>query len=305
MTTWNNGPLRNEAGDSPEGGAATLGSEPSAEAGSPTPSLGGDPSGAAPTGDWRDHLSVSDEVKNWGGYDNIKDPSDAITQLYNAQKMMGSEKIEKPQESWTEDQWTAHYRALGAPESAENYNIETPEALAGIVTEDQVTASKELYQKAGLTQQQVDILNSGSNEFAVQRHQAMEEARQSKIDADMRNLQVEWGDDFNAKFDVAKAAVRKIGGDDLVKALNDTGAAQHPAFIKAFAEAGQHYMESSGGKGPLSTGMIVSNQTQASQLLKERNRDPEWTTALMDKDHPAHDDVVRERAELFAMAHPS
>lgn len=304
MMKWTQGPLRNEAGEAPEGGTATLGSEPSSDTGSQTTgSLTDGPSAATETGSWRDHLSVSDDVKNWEGYNNIKDPSDAVTQLWNAQKMMGSEKMLKPQESWTEDQWTEHYKELGVPETPELYQLpDVPEVLKETFSDDDKKAYQDLFKKANLTPQQAEILMNGSNELSAAKLEALQAVRSQSQEQGLTNLQIEWGDEFGAKMDVAKAAVRKIGGDDLVKALNETGTAQHPAFIKAFAEAGQHYMESGGGKGPLSTGMIVSNQAQASQLLKERSRDAEWTKALMDKNHPAHDDVVKERMELYAIA---
>lgn len=305
MKTWTNGLLRNEAEGSPEGGGGVAslsegGSSESASVGSLT-----DTSVTQGEGTWRDNLSVGDDVKNWQGFENIKDPSDAITQLYNAQKIMGAEKIAKPQESWTDEQWQSHYRDLGAPASADGYELNVADAAKEALSEEDIAATKELYAKAGLSQKQVNILNDGSNEMLTSKMEAQNEARQQKIDADLRNLQVEWGDSFAQKLDIAKAAVKKIGGDDLVKALDEVGAAQHPAFIKAFAEVGNSYMEASGAKGPLGNGMIVSNQAQAAQLLKERNRDPDWTAALMDKNNAAHEDVVAERAELYKMAYSS
>jgi hypothetical protein len=300
MKTWNQGLLSNEAEGSPEGGGgevATLGSEVSA----PTGSLTSEGISAG-EGSWRDNLAVSDEVKQWGGFDNIKDPSDAITQLYNAQKVMGAEKIAKPQETWTEDQWASHYRDLGVPESSEGYNLSMPDTLKDVVSDADLQQSKDIYAKANLTPKQAEILHQASNEVLASKMAAAQEQKEAAIEQGIRNLQVEWGDQFNTKFDIAKAAVKKIGGDALINALNETGTAQHPEFIKAFAEIGNTVLEASSAKGG-SSGMIVSNRAQASQILKERNRDPEWTKALMDKDHPAHDDVVKERMELYTMSH--
>jgi hypothetical protein len=302
MKTWNQGLLRNEAEGSPEGGGvATLAPEGSADS-APAGSLTSEGISAG-EGSWRDNLAVSDEVKQWGGFDNIKDPSDAITQLYNAQKVMGAEKIAKPQETWTEEQWTSHYRDLGVPESTEGYSLpDLPEALAEHVTPESRESYKEMFKAANLTPSQASKLTELYEASQAEAMLAHQEKQVAATEQGLRNLQVEWGDQFNTKFDIAKAAVKKIGGDALIKALNETGTSQHPEFIKAFAEIGNTVLEASSAKGG-SSGMIVSNRAQASQILKERNRDPEWTKALMDKDHPAHDDVVKERMELYTMAH--
>jgi hypothetical protein len=309
MIKWTEGPLRTEAGDSGEGGGgaptADLTSTATVDTGSQTTEGLTSTSVSTGTGDWKDNLTVSDDVKNWEGFGNIKDPSDSITQLYNAQKMMGSEKMLKPQDNWTPEQWTDHYRSLGAPEAADGYEILVPESLSGVLSEDDVKSSQELYKQAGLTKKQAEILNNGGNEYAAARMEAAQAERQAGIEKGILGLQSEWGDEFGTKMDIAKAAVKKIGGDQLAATLDRLGVNQDPDLIKAFAEAGKHYMESGGGKGPMSSGMMVTTQTQASQLLKERQRDPDWSKALMEADHPAHADVVKERAELYSMAYPS
>ena len=115
MKKWNSGPIRNEAGVSLDAGTGEGSPAPSATTGS----LTAEPTApaATQTGSWRDSLNLGDDVKGWTGLENIKDPSDAITQLFHAQKFIGAEKMARPSDQWTEDQWSEHYNSLGRPEA--------------------------------------------------------------------------------------------------------------------------------------------------------------------------------------------
>jgi hypothetical protein len=124
--------------------------------------------------------------------------------------------------------WAEFYKAIGAPDKAEAYELPVPEGDTG---EFAKTAAS-WFKDAGLLPQQAQALASKWNEFTAAQAQAQAAAEQQRIAAlDVKNkaeeasLKTEWGQSHEANMELARRAVRQfVPGDkapDVIAALED------------------------------------------------------------------------------------
>lgn len=298
----NKGPYWNEAGDAGgDGGGGTDNSLTAGQDNSGSQDTSASLTGNAGTGnqqkDWRDDHGLSDEVRNSPVINNVKDTGDALNQLYNLNKVQGVDKMPKPQDTWTDDQWNDHYSSLGRPVEAKDYKIpEIPADYSDHFNTDRFDAFKDIMHKAGIDQKSADILLDGYiqdyignyNDVVAQETTAQGEAN--------RKLESDWGDSFNANLQIAQAAVKQLGGDEFVEFLKSTGMNESPHMIR-FAQAAGQLLAESGAIGS-GTSNMLGGAAQAKVTLEQKRLDPEWNKALFDANHPNHEQVVNENFEL-------
>ena len=78
----------------------------------------------------------------------------------------------------------------------------------------------------------------------------------TRYDEWLGSVKAEWGSDYDSNLGTAVKAVKGLGGEDLIEALNITGAGNHPAIIKAF-----HKVGSLMGEDQLAAGDSAINQS--------------------------------------------
>jgi hypothetical protein len=294
----NNCPIREEF-DEGQGGSVTPVASPSLTQTTPSGS------NSRPLPSWRDTLDLPDDIKQWQGLHNIKDPSDAIKQLYNANKLIGVEKLPKPNEKWNADQWNDFYKQIGRPESPDNYQPPKfeDENLAKALNADKFKEFSKVFHEAGLTQSQSDKIVSSFLQSEMQQSSAQNQAREAHLNQEFVGLQQEWGDKFDSNLDLAKMAFKKFGNDKLTEVLNNSGLDSHPDMIRFFNSVGKMLGESKAlGSG---SGTLPNSPGQAQVTLGERMSDPQWREALFDDRHPNHARVVQERADLYQRMIPA
>lgn len=139
----------------------------------------------------------------------------------------------------------------------EKYDFEVPEGLE---------LDAELAEKFTDVAKDLGLSNEQANKVVglyAEQIQGMQEAQQ----ASWGKTVADWSDElkadpefggakFNENAEIAKMAVNKFGGDDLKKALNETGLGNHPAIVKFMHKVGVSISEDSfesnedgGGKG--------------------------------------------------------
>lgn len=252
------------------------------------------PSVSSPT--WRDALTVTDEVKSWSGFSNLKDPSDAVIQLYNAQKLIGVDKVPKPKEDWKDEQWNDFYGKIGRPSKADEYQYNIDGTLKPLVDETRLKQFNETFHKAGLTKKQAEQVVTAYLQSESGLREAQSKAKEAQSNTEFVNLSKEWGNQFDANIGVAKQALQKFGDPALIQALNNSGLDSNPAIIKFFHKLGMSLSESKAfgvGSGD------INSPANAKITLAQRMNDTEWRSALFDKNNPRHEAVVAERAQLY------
>lgn len=136
--------------------------------------------------------------------------------------------LKLPGKDATPEDWAAFYKSIGAPETAEAYELPVPE---GEDTGFAKTAA-EWFKDAGLLPQQAQALAGKWNEFVTAQKTAAQTAEVERIKAlDSRNkaeeasLKNEWGGEHEANMELARRAVRQfLPGDkaaDVITAIED------------------------------------------------------------------------------------
>ena len=124
--------------------------------------------------------------------------------------------------------WAEFYKQIGAPDSADAYQLPVPDGGDAEFAKTAATWFKE----AGLLPQQATALASKWNEFAAAQQAASAQAEAQRIaQLDQRNkaeeatLKTEWGQQHDANMELARRAVRQfIPSDkapDVITALED------------------------------------------------------------------------------------
>lgn len=133
-----------------------------------------------------------------------------------------------PPKDASPEQWAEFYKAVGAPDTPEAYQLPVPE---GQDTGFAKTAA-EWFKDAGLLPQQAQALASKWNEFTAAQAAATEAAEAQRIaQLDQQNkvqeaaLKNEWGQSHDANMELARRAVRQFipseKAPDVISALED------------------------------------------------------------------------------------
>ena len=83
---------------------------------------------------------------------------DAFSQLVNAQKMIGKNKVVLPTDKSTPQEWEAFHTALGRPKTPDEYKLAIPAGQEAMFDQGAIKQARDLFHKAGFNQKQVDAL---------------------------------------------------------------------------------------------------------------------------------------------------
>jgi hypothetical protein len=125
--------------------------------------------------------------------------------------------LKVPGKDATPEEWQAFYKQIGAPDSAEAYELPTPEGDDGQFAK----TAAEWFKDAGVLPQQAQILATKYNEFAAAQQAAQaaaaEQAQQAEIralheknTAEKAELDNEWGQRAPENYEFARRAARQF-----------------------------------------------------------------------------------------------
>lgn len=242
-----------------------------------------------------DGLKTNPTLQNF----KSKDVSAVAESLVEAQKMIGGS-IRLPNDKDTPQDRAAKldkiYTQLGRPEKPEGYNIAQPGEDAGVSWDaKKAEGFKAIAHQLGLTQSQVD----GLVQFDIQREMAGQVDQTHVYNACMETLQKDWGAASNTLLGISRRTAQTYFDADTMKAINDTGLANNPSFIKALAKMGKALIEEGMVVGDRE-GMDVDGGTRSIQTELDRLMgDPKG--AYWNSSDPNHDAAVT-RAESLRRA---
>jgi len=148
-------------------------------------------------------------------------------------------------EDATDEQRAEFYKRLGRPESPDGYDLPEVEG----VSPDALAAWRQRFHEAGLTAAQAKALYDAYTAEV----QAAIEARQVESDKAIQDaekvLRDEWGDDYDAKLELARRVVVEFGGDEFKALLDASGLGNDPRVVKVFAAIGEKYAEDTALRG--------------------------------------------------------
>ena len=159
--------------------------------------------------------------------------------------------IPKLNENATDAERADFYKALGRPDKPEGYEISLPEGLP--FTQQDIDWLRSTAHKRGFSKADTEAFAKDYFEKTKADIAAVDSQIKAKRDEAVSALKKEWGAEYETKLDAAKVTAKRIGGDDFVKFLSDTGAGDHPTFIKIFQKISTMLSESAfieGGNKP-------------------------------------------------------
>tara|TARA_R110002051_G_scaffold314251_1_gene391112 strand:- start:1084 stop:1932 length:849 start_codon:yes stop_codon:yes gene_type:complete len=207
----------------------------------------------------------------------------------NAQGIIGADKIVKPTNNFTEEDWSNFHSAAGRPDEAKgyelNYETETPEVLDNFKTSAHGLGLS--------TKQAQGILDYYNQIQSTATESITRDMEQQKHQSELE-LRKELGQQFEPSIIKARQAAQTFASEDILKLQLQDGSElkDHPGVVKMFMgiadKMGEDIIRSEGDASFLSPTDI---DKQIAELTQPN-------TAYWSKTHPDHDRVVQQVLEL-------
>lgn len=244
---------------------------------------GGPDAGAFKLPDNWDYRTALPENLRAGVAAKYQNLGDLVTGFENAQKLIGKPTerlVEIPPNADAETRRNVLSR-LGLPERVEDYKLAAPKVGA-----DFVDVSKPAFAKLataahglGILPDQLQGLLEVIGESTQAGYDATVAAGNEKHANNIKALQTELGETFDKTVADANLGVMRIGGQELVDALNGAQMGTDPVVLKAFAKVGAMFAEDGGGgdkdgvdNTPMNPHQLRSQATELLQkAIEEKN----------------------------------
>lgn len=236
-----------------------------------------------------------------------KDQNEAFALLgkgyQSAQKMIGVQRLPKPQKDWKPEQWAAFNKELGVPEAADQYETPAPTNLPkGLeLSPEKVTAVKTLFHSLGLRPDQATKLQNFYVQGMVDEFKQSEEKTAEARRASAAALEQEFGEKLPQKMEIAKAVIRKHGSVEFLKSIEESGLNTDPRFIKMMMSMGEALMDDVAGGGG-GSGLPLGARATAVQQIEDLKIDAEFQKALNTKHHPGNKAALEKWLDLHRVA---
>lgn len=244
--------------------------------------------------------SLTPELKELVTSKGYKTPADVVQAYAHAQRAIGVDRIPVPKDGVWDD---VAREKLGIPKDPAGYKLAKPELPPGVVWDDKFEqAAMPVMHKLGLTPTQVNGLLELYAGQQVAQHKTLSEQTDTKAqeltasrEAAISGLKAEWGQKYDQNLNFASRAVQHIGGEELVKVMNETGMGDNPAMIKAFAKIGELL-----GEDVLKVGKSdgVMTPAEAKAEAQKIMSSPEYTS----RDPAVRAAAVEKVNKLYGMA---
>ena len=257
-----------------------------------TPSAGSpDVAEAAPAVSFLD--SLPEDLRGEPSLRNFNDVGALAKSYTHAQRMIGGDKIGKPQQSWTDDQWTEHYIHSGRPETSEGYEFR----LDGQLADSTLEGFRDSAFKAGLSGKQAqsvaEFMDTSLGQMEADRYDQADTLRHEGE----QELRQQYGKAYDQRMELALGAARQMLGDkvtllDEVELSDGRLLGDHPEIIRMFSAFAEQIGEDNlVGE---TTEMVMTPDEAQRQLTEVTRQDgPYW-----DRNHPERQAYVDEALRL-------
>lgn len=246
---------------------------------------------------WKEAL-VPEELQGGNIYNTISNVKAAMKQLGHQDKLIGADKIVKPTEKSSPEEWEEYYKAGGRPEGPDKYQLQVPEGLTEYYDEDLVKEARTIFHRIGLNQKQADVLwefekkrlEAGVKQLAEQQDQAKQEAE--------KTLHERWGNAYEERLAIANRLIEENVPNDEVKTRFLENYGNDPNFADFLATIGQKFLEH---KIPI--------QTERANVVEDEIKNLEATPGFLDgtirnTNRKEHDRIIGRLKELYEKKYP-
>lgn len=220
---------------------------------------------------WRDTLP--DELKASPVLAKYQDQTEALKALVEAQKLIGKrpEGVKVPDKDAKPEEVEQFYKALGRPDTPDAYAMPTVDGLPegyGISPEVEQTARAALH-GLGLNQNQFEGAMSALIGNSMQELKKKEEFRVAEYSA----FTQEHGDKAEERLKMAHKGTLALGGEELLNALNTTGAGNYRVVYEAMAKYAETHLAEGAHHGGAPGGGKNYNTLPPSERITQARKD--------------------------------
>lgn len=166
-------------------------------------------------------------------------PADAIRELINTKGKL-AEAIIPPGDEATEEERNAYRERLGIPTDPTAYTFDGVELPEGFeLNEETISEFRQKAFDAGLTGAQAQELVGWYMQQQAADREAFHKDLETKRQKAVKDLQKEWGDQYDGNVRLMNKALRHFGDDQFAEFLDSTGLGNDPRMIKAFVKIGK------------------------------------------------------------------
>ncbi len=178
------------------------------------------------------------------GWDNPEGKDAIVKSYFELEKSQGG-RTKIPTEQSSKEEVEAFYRSTGRPDAPEGYEIKD---VPGNVSRDEESenALRAIAFEKGCPK---DTFEALVKNFYQRQSDALVA---SKIEGEAL-LKAEWETKYDENIEIAQRACKELGGEDFMKALDQTGFGNLPAFIKTFHNIGVKMLDDTIIQGTPST----------------------------------------------------
>ena len=196
--------------------------------------------------DWRDLLTSDEAKKQAKQFNSLEEVFERSAEL----RKQISDRIKLPGKDADEKEMTKFRKAMGIPESADDYTFDLPDGMKIDEAEQALLdAVKPIAHEANVPAKVLSAFIVGFKELEAQfvgEHTAqLEKHREASEDENRK----EWGNDYEPNVNLGNRFVKQFGGDGMVEFLNTTELknggvlGNDPQMVRLFAKLGRQMSE--------------------------------------------------------------
>lgn len=191
-----------------------------------------------------------------------KSPLDAIKSDYNKEKLIGRKSIGIPNEKSTPEEIAAYRKAVGAPESADGYQLKPNQLPEGVDWNDDIAKPfAAIAHKYHIPQAAMSELVAAQLAMEGSRASSAVQAAQADLASGREELKKAFGSDFDASILLAQRAAATAGVDPRSIGFND------PAVVKGFVHLAKLLSEDKLNAVPGAGGVHQGGANKAKDIM--------------------------------------
>ena len=247
--------------------------------------------------------SLPEDLRAEPAFKDIGNVQDLARSYFNAQKMVGADKVAIPGQNADESDWGTFYDKLGRPSEAASYEFNPGEEAGSLSDSEQLSQFKDAAYNLGLSKKQAEGLFDWYNKTSVDAYGKVETALEDRRLQAEETLRGEFGNAYDERVGLASRVAQEFGGDEGIELLEESGLGNDPRVIKMFAKIGMAMAEDSIAIGDGNSSFTMTPD-EAQREIASLQRDADFMTSYGDASNPTHGEAVTRMAKLFEYAHP-
>lgn len=186
--------------------------------------------------EWAKGISVDQEILKAPMFQTIKSMDDIVKGYYNAQKLIGSDKVVVPNKNSSSDEWRNFYIKAGLPEKFDDYKAELPKSIDDEAFKGELLKTAyEMNVKPDQLQKIAELMDK-HNEKLIQDYETGVQEDIKKVADDLKQ---EWGQGFEKQIARANRVIKHFGGEEVHKQVLSSDLANNKDFLKLMAKIGE------------------------------------------------------------------